>query len=358
VIRNSSDGVLWASDTGIIEFINPALSKIFGFTPEQLLGQQISVIFCEDDRPKVENQLHLMVSKQSGNSFEEHFVCVSDAEAQIPCLVTILAMQNDRGDVTSLVLIFHDESVLREQKEEAEKAKEKSEALLYQILPREIVVRLNEGEKNISFSVPIATVMFTDVVKFSEYAASLTPDQIMRSLSCLFDAFDTAIAEYPMLLKIKLIGDVYMSAGGIFAPKELPVRHAEEMIRYGLDCLRVLEDVNLQLNSVLAIRIGVNTGGPLIAGVLGCDRPVFDIIGDAINVAARLQSTDIPGQIQISQETYDLVQSLDFVIEPRGEVMLKGKGKQPAFLVRPGRGFSFQVSSNSMLMSMGSGRGK
>jgi class 3 adenylate cyclase len=215
---------------------------------------------------------------------------------------------------------------------------------------------LNEGEKNVSFTVPVATIMFTDIVKFSEYAAALTPDQIMRSLSCLFDAFDKAIAEYPLLLKIKLIGDVYMSAGGLFAPNEPPVTHAEQMIRFGLDCLQALEDVNMQLNSVLAVRIGVNTGGPLIAGVLGSDRPVFDIIGDAINIAARLQSTDIPGQIQISQETYDLVNSLDFVIEARGEVMLKGKGKRPVYLIRPGRGFSFQMSSSSTLMEMATGR--
>jgi PAS domain S-box-containing protein len=357
VIRSSSDGVSLITHSGIIEFVNPALSKIFGYTPEQLLGQQMSVIFCEEDRPKVENQVTLMASKQSGTTFEDHYVCVSDTEAQIPCFVTILAMQNSRGIVTSLVLIFRDESVLRQQQEEAEKAKIRSESLLYHILPRPIVVRLNAGEKNVSFTVPIGTIMFTDVAKFSEYAASLTPDQIMRSLSCLFGAFDEAIGKYPMLQKIKLIGDVYMSAGGLFATNEPPVTHTEQMIRFGLDCLQALEDVNVQLNSVLAVRMGVNTGGPLIAGILGSDRPVFDIIGDAINIAARLQSTDIPGQIQISQETYELISSLDFAVEARGEVMLKGKGKRPAYLVRPGRGFSFQISNSSTLMEMETGRG-
>jgi guanylate cyclase len=93
--------------------------------------------------------------------------------------------------------------------------------------------------------------------------------------------------------------------------------------------------VNLNLSSTLSIRIGVNSGGPILAGILGSDQPTFDIIGDPINIAARLQSTDVPGSIQISEATQSLIAGYDFTIEPRGEVLLKGKGKQLTYLVEP-----------------------
>lgn len=96
---------------------------------------------------------------------------------------------------------------------------------------------------------------------------------------------------------------------------------------------------------MLNVRIGINTGGPLIAGVLGTDKPTFDIIGDPINVASRLQSTDMPGRIQISQATYDLINQLDFLIESRGEVFLKGKGKQQAYLVSASKPFNVNSSA-------------
>jgi class 3 adenylate cyclase len=91
----------------------------------------------------------------------------------------------------------------------------------------------------------------------------------------------------------------------------------------------------------------VNTGGPIIAGVLGTDKPVFDIIGDPINIAARLQSTCLPNRVQISEDTYNLLKDLDFTIEPRGEIFLKGKGKRPAFLIIPAATFPFAMSVGS-----------
>ena len=288
-----------------------------------------------------------MWHKQSAPLWEGHTVAITDDESRIPCEITILGMTESNGDVSSFVVVLRDESEVAKQREEAEQAKAKSENLLYHILPRDIVVRLNQGEKDISFSVPSASVSFIDIVKFSDYAKNLSPQDIMGSLSVLFGSFDAAIAKYPLLLKIKLIGDVYMSAGGLFDPDGPPEAHAIQMIKFTLDALQALEETNIQLNSVLQVRIGVNSGGPLIAGVLGTDKPIFDIIGDTINVASRLQSTDVPGMIQISQATHDLIRDQDFCIEERGEVFLKGKGKTMAYLVSQGRQLSFQISATS-----------
>jgi class 3 adenylate cyclase len=174
-----------------------------------------------------------------------------------------------------------------------------------------------------------------DIEKFSTYSANLSPSELMKNLGEVFTAYDKLLPRFPLVLKIKLIGDDYMAAGGLFNPEQEPVVHANQVVQFALECLEAIEDLNEQLNAQLEVRIGANTGGPLIAGVLGTDKPLFDIIGDPINVAARLQSTDIPGLVQVSQETYDKIAGGAYDIEPRGEIELKGKGKRMTYVVRP-----------------------
>jgi class 3 adenylate cyclase len=147
-----------------------------------------------------------------------------------------------------------------------------------------------------------------------------------------------------------------MCAGGLFDPNSPPSTHAEQMIRFGLDVLPIIDDINPRLNTLLSVRIGINTGGPLLAGVLGTDKPAFDIIGDPINVAARLQSTDIPGKIHISEDTHALVAALDFQIEYRGEVELKGKGKKRTYLVSAFNEPSMTIGMTSSLDAFASFR--
>lgn len=350
VVHRSPDAIIFTGITGIIEIVNAAVTNLFGFTPEQLLGQLPTVLVAPNECDKLMNQLELMKNKQSGPVYEDKVNCVADDGTVIPCAITLLSMTKaNSSDVQSFVIILRDESALVKQQKVAEEAKAQSERLLFQILPRDIVVKLNQGEVDICFTVPSASIIFIDIVKFSDYAASLSPQEIMGNLSQVFAAFDGACAKYPLMTKIKLIGDVYMAAAGLFTTDSQPQAHAEQIVRFGLDCLQELDEVNLRMNANLAVRIGVNSGGPILAGVLGTDKPVFDIIGDPINVASRLQSTDIPGHIQIPQSTYDLISGLDFGIEKRGEVFLKGKGQTMAYLVSPTFQLTDTMSSNVIL---------
>jgi PAS domain S-box-containing protein len=334
IIHDSQNCIICLGPDGAVNLINPSVTKVFGYTPEQVLGLPLTTLMIPEDADKTEAQIRLMGEHQAASLFEGHTVCLSDSSVEIRCRISLLAIFSG-DEVSSYVAVLKDESALIAQQKQAEGAKQQSETLLYQILPRSIVTRLNAGEKDISFSIPSATVCFIDIVKFSEYALTLTPQEIMGNLSLVFSGFDEKILAYERLLKIKLIGDVYMSAGGLFDPEQPPATHAEQMVRFALDALRVIEDVNLSLNATLAIRIGVNSGGPILAGILGSDKPTFDIIGDPINIAARLQSTDMPGYVQISEATQALIAGYDFTITPRGEVMLKGKGKQLTYLVEP-----------------------
>lgn len=276
-----------------------------------------------------------MTSGQGSAFWQDHLEMTNDGNENVPFSVTMIGMKdNDSNEINSIVFILANETEEIEKRKAAEEAKAKSEKLLYQTLPKDIVVRLNRGETDISFTIPSATIFFIDIVKFSAYAAMLTPSEIMTNLSLVFATFDKIVSEYPSITKIKLIGDVYMAAAGLFQAEDDPsTKHAEDAVRCCLSCSKAMEEINMKLNASLEVRIGVNSGGPLIGGVLGTDKPTFDIIGDAINVAARLQSTDIAGNVQISAATKALIENLDFSIEERGEIYLKGKGNQLTYFV-------------------------
>ena len=352
IVYNSSEAIIITSQTLVVESLNQSVTSSLGFTPDQMLGQQITNFMSEEQATKMNQDIQSTIENKSSAAIDDHINLISDNSEQIPFHVTVIPMKGDSDDIQSFVFILNNETEIIKKQKEAEEAKAKSEKLLYQILPKDIVFRLNRGEKDISFTIPHATIFFIDVVKFSEYSASLTPSEIMSNLSCLFDSFDKNVAQYPSITKIKLIGDVYMAAAGLFADEDTPPQtHAADSINCCFACLKSLEEINVKLSSSLEVRIGVNTGGPLIGGVLGTEKPTFDIIGDPINIASRLQSTDVPGKVQISQGTKEVVEGLDFVLEERGEVFLKGKGKQMTYFVSPGNATQ-SVSSLPFVMSL------
>ena len=331
-IHLSKDAVICLSRMETIEIVNQSVTNLFGYMPDQLLGQPISVLLQENKI--IDQQFNLMRNGEASMVFECSTKATSDDDQLIPVHLYLLGIA-ENNQAKSFVVIMRDETTLLKKIEDAEKAKERSEKLLFQILPRNIITRINEGETDISFSVPIATVIFIDIVRFSDYSATLSPSQIMENISVIFSNFDTRCAKYEYLTKIKLIGDVYMAAAGLFEQESLAGEAAIQSINFGIEALQALDESNSILDSSLQVRIGMNTDGPIIAGVLGLDKPVFDIIGDPINVASRLQSNGIPGTIQISQSTYDYVQKANFIIEQRGEINLKGKGKKMAYIVHP-----------------------
>ncbi|OHT12376.1 Adenylate and Guanylate cyclase catalytic domain containing protein [Tritrichomonas foetus] len=353
VIMHSNDGMIGVNNEGIIEIINPAVTTILGYTPDQLLGQPITEIFKPDDGEHIAQQMKSMSNGQGLLINEKHLICISDNANEVPCHIFIIGLKGKTHSVVeSYAFLCRDESSLVEQQTAAEEAKAQSEKLLFQILPRNIVTKLNRGEHDISFSVPSASIIFTDIVRFSDYSSNLSPSEVMGNLSQIFASFDEAVKQHTLITKIKLIGDIYMAAAGLFSEEgSNPSLHAEQTVKFGLDCLQCIEDMNIKLDANLQLRIGVNSGGPLYAGVLGSDKPVFDIIGDPINVAARLQTTDLPGRIQIPQSTYDLIAQCGFLIEQRGEVFLKGKGKTVAYFVNPMSATFASMSEEQMTLT-------
>jgi adenylate cyclase len=207
---------------------------------------------------------------------------------------------------------------------EAERAK--SRRLLLNALPERIVRRLEAGEVRIADRHGLVAVLFSDFVGFTRIAAALEPQVLIDELNALFSEFDE-ICERNGVEKIKTIGDAYLAVGGLAAGGD-PVR---AVARAALDMVAFLE-AREGGRADWRIRIGIHAG-PIFAGIVGQSRFAYDVWGDTVNIASRLESTSVPGRIHVSSDLAAMLES-DFVLQPRGSVDLKGRGAvETSFLV-------------------------
>jgi guanylate cyclase len=200
-------------------------------------------------------------------------------------------------------------------------AQERADGLLINVLPRSIAERLKSEPQTIADSFSEASILFADVADFTPLANSLPPTEVVGMLDQLFGHFDELVERYE-LEKIKTIGDCYMAAAGIPVPRE---DHARALAGIGLDMLSAVSPDGPMGGLGLQLRIGINSG-PVVAGVIGRKRFLYDLWGDAVNVAGRMQTQGTEGRIQVTRSTYDLLKD-EFVLEPRGTLEIKGKGQ-------------------------------
>ncbi len=210
------------------------------------------------------------------------------------------------------------------------------QALLIDVLPTPIADRLRAGEDTIADEVPDASVLFADLTGFTSLAHAMAPAEVVRHLDSLFTRFDIA-AGRAGVEKIKTIGDAYMAVGGIPQVQDGRARtmqdHPARMVALGLELIRIVDRYAIETGLPFALRVGVHTG-PLVAGVIGTHRFQYDLWGDTVNVASRLESTSVSGTVQVSQETRARVDGA-IPTEPRGLVLLDGVGMTETWLVRP-----------------------
>lgn len=197
---------------------------------------------------------------------------------------------------------------------------EKSEVLLLNILPRPIAERLKAAE-TIADHCAAASILFADVVDFTPLAQRFPPAEMVGILDQLFSRFD-ALVERHGLEKIKTIGDCYMAAAGV--PNPCP-DHARKAALLALEMRDMLATSAVAGQPGLELRIGINSG-PVVAGVIGTKRFLYDLWGDAVNTASRMESHGTPGEIQITRATYELLKD-EFICMRRGTILVKGKGR-------------------------------
>lgn len=207
-----------------------------------------------------------------------------------------------------------------------DRLQQESDDLLHNILPDEVARRLKSSHDLIADHYDGASVLFADVVDFTPMSAHMEPADLVALLNSIFSTFDGFVEELG-LEKIKTVGDEYMVASGVPSPRP---DHATAIAELSL---RIRDQVATHdfAGQRISLRIGINSG-PVVAGIVGTHKFAYDLWGDTVNVASRMESGGIPGAIQVTDATYQLIRN-DFLCEPRGSVQVKGRGEMDTYFV-------------------------
>jgi adenylate cyclase len=257
-------------------------------------------------------------------------------EADMPSWIVIaFFVMNVLGVSTTVYLVLQyfmraRERILAELEEKhvaLQAEQDKSERLLLNILPLPIAARLKESPDVIADGFTGVTVLFADIVEFTQLADRLSPEEVVALLNRVFSAFDVLTQRHD-LEKIKTIGDAYMVAGGLPVPRP---DHAEAVAEMALDMREEADRCGRDLGFPLAIRIGIDSG-PVVAGVIGRRKFIYDLWGDTVNTASRMESHGLAGQIQVSGRSHERLRGR-YELRERGEIDVKGKGRMTTYFL-------------------------
>ncbi|MGB3202081.1 MAG: adenylate/guanylate cyclase domain-containing protein [Nodosilinea sp.] len=296
----SLDRRLQAFELGVIDYINQAL-----WVDEALARIKAQVATYRLQR-RLRQQAQRAVSAGSATNL------LADLQKALRRQAQLLQAQNHQ---------LQQEMQEREQAQQALRLEQqKSEQLLLNILPRAIVDKLKQLEGSLAERFDDVTILFADIVNFTPLAAQISPLELVNWLNQIFSAFDR-LAEHYQLEKIKTIGDAYMVVGGLPLPR---LDHAETIMEMALAMQAAATHITRNDGHEFQLRIGINTG-PVVAGVIGIKKFSYDLWGDAVNIASRMESQGTPGRIQITEATYNRLKHR-YAFEEVGQVMVKGHG--------------------------------
>ncbi|MFB2976286.1 adenylate/guanylate cyclase domain-containing protein [Microseira sp. BLCC-F43] len=239
------------------------------------------------------------------------------------------------GGVDYITKPFHDEEVLARVANQLQiqalqnalrKEQQKSENLLLNILPQAIVEELKQTQKATPMQFEQATFLFSDIVRFTPMSSAMPPGDVVDLLNLVFSTFD-ALAQQHGVEKIRTIGDSYFLAGGIPVVRE---DHALAIAEMALDMQQAIARFTWPNGEPLALRIGINTGGPVVGAVIGTQKFAYDVWGNAVNLASRMESQGEPGRIQVTMATYERLRH-QYVLEKRGAIAVKGQGEMTTY---------------------------
>ena len=229
--------------------------------------------------------------------------------------------------IDNAVLYNNLEQKVNERTNDLMNEKKKSDSLLYNILPVETAQELKRNGFAAARQFEKVTILFTDFKGFTSISEKLSPQDLVREIDKCFRAFDTITSKYN-IEKIKTIGDSYMAAGGLPVPNST---HAEDVVKAALEIRDYMKSYRTESGIPIEMRVGINTGS-VVAGIVGTKKFQYDIWGDAVNTASRMESAGEPGKVNISENTFNLVKN-KFDCFYRGEISAKGKGSIKMYFV-------------------------
>ena len=244
-----------------------------------------------------------------------------DYEASVPV--------RTRDEIGELCFAFNGMvGELRHKNVVIENKNRENEELLLNVLPAPIANRLRGGEAGIADGFAEVTVAFADLVGFTALSSEMPPQDVVTFLNGLFTRFDVAAHDLG-IEKIKTVGDAYMAVCGLPTPVE---NHAERMVRMAIRMVHITREHAMEHGVSMKLRVGVNTG-PVVAGVIGKSKYIYDLWGDTVNLASRMESGGIPDSVQVTRPVFEKLNG-QFAFELRGSIDVKGKGKVEAWLLR------------------------
>ncbi|WP_395837169.1 adenylate/guanylate cyclase domain-containing protein [Cystobacter fuscus] len=335
ILETVPQGVVFVEASGEQGWVNQVAGELLGLTPGPVepvrLAQAMAGLRARASNPEE-------IAAKGASLFTQPQADIRDWiwTFQVPreLVLRVSSTPTHVRDMPGRLWLLDDITIAwraRQARREAEAAlleeKEKADQLLLNILPQSVARKLKQDTRTIADGFADASILFADLVGFTHLAQRVSPKGLVYLLNELFSAFDQ-LTEKHGLEKIKTIGDAYMVAGGLPLPR---ADHVGSIAEMALDMMAFLQDFNARREDPLRLRIGIDTG-PVVAGVIGTKKFNYDLWGDTVNTASRMESHGLPGHIHVTHATYERLCD-KYLFTERGRIPIKGKGEMTTYLL-------------------------
>ncbi len=320
IFEDAAEGIFQTTVAGQYLNVNPALAEMYGYdSPADLIASITDIGSQLYVQPRRREELLAFVRQLESVTVFESEVYRKDGSV-IWISENMHSVRDNDGTLLHYEGSVRDITDRKSTEEELRRQRLKSERLLLNVLPQAIAERLKRGQKIIADSFTEATVLFADLVGFTELSTRISPTELVELLNRVFSKFDH-LADHHRLEKIKTIGDAYMVVAGLPVPR---ADHVRAIADIAIDMQREIAKIKVHDGRPLSLRIGIHTG-PVVAGVIGIRRFTYDLWGDTVNVASRMESQGEPERTQVTEAVYNRLKN-GYNFEQRGAIAIKGKG--------------------------------
>ena len=324
LFENATDLIQSCTLDGQFMYVNRAWRETLGYSESQVQTMNLFDILHPDCKGDCLVTISRMIAGENLDQVKAAFISKDGTKISVEGNINCKFVA---GKPVATRAIFRDITERLQAEQALHQQQQRTEQLLLNILPEPIADRLKYDTRTIAEDFAEVSVMFADIVGFTQIASRLSPIELIGLLNQIFSAFDR-LSEKHGLEKIKTVGDAYMVVGG------LPVRredHAEAIAEMALDIQAAIAQFREEMTIDFNIRIGINTG-PVVAGVIGIKKFSYDLWGDTVNIASRMESHGIAGKIQVTAATYERLRE-QYIFEERGTIQVKGKGEMTTYFL-------------------------
>ncbi|MCW6037820.1 PAS domain S-box protein [Spirulina subsalsa FACHB-351] len=329
LVHNVNSAIVRWDASGVICFINQFGLEFFGYSEEELIGKNLVGTIVPDvdssGRPIGKIMLNARYHPEQYLLYENENMRKNGERVWVTWANQ--PIYNEQGELLEFLSVATDTTERRLAEEALRNEQKRSERLLLNILPAAIAQKLKQNSGSIAQQFDDVTIIFADIVGFTPLSANMAPTELVSLLNQVFSLFDQ-YAEWHGLEKIKTVGDAYIAVAGLPVPKS---DHAEAVVDFALDLQNAIATFHGHDGQSLNLRIGIHSGS-VVAGVIGIKKFIYDLWGDTVNVASRMESQGQPGKIQVTEAIYERLKD-KYLFECRGSLNVKGKGDMTTYWV-------------------------